>query len=89
MYFALEREHHDDREQQRDQRDRADARDESRSRTTPALGLEQHEPREHPRQERNAQVDEHALGDRPMVIRDRSTSPNWTPSSGGSTVMKS
>ena len=87
--FALEGEHHDDREQQRDQRDRADLRNERFSYQSWPLAFTQHEPREHPGEERNAQVDEHALGDRPIVIRDRSTSPKFTPSSGGSTLMNS
>ena len=61
--LALEREHHHDREQQRDQRDRADPRDERALVPRSPLGPDQREARDDPGEERDAQVDEHALGD--------------------------
>ena len=60
---ALEAEHHEDREQQGDERERADARDELLLVPLAALGLERDEAGEHAGEERDAEVDEDALGD--------------------------
>src|SRR5450756_213309 len=61
--LALEAEHDDDREQQSDERERADAWDELVLVPLAALVLEPQVAREHAGEERDAEVDEHALRD--------------------------
>ena len=63
--IALEREHHQDSEEQCDQRERADPWDESR--TVPFLAFDayEHKARDEPGDERNAKIDSNALCDLP------------------------
>jgi hypothetical protein len=61
--LALEREHHDDGEEQRDQRDAGRCAARSASRTSRALGAHEHAAGEEARGEGDAEVDGHALGD--------------------------
>ncbi len=61
--FALEREHHDDGEQQRDQGDGADSGDEPRVIPVLVLDSDQHQARHHAAKEGDAEVDRDALGD--------------------------
>ena len=63
MFSPLRREHHDDREQQGDERDRADPRDEDALIPVPAPAPDQDDPGQDPGDERDAEVDEHALRD--------------------------
>ena len=60
--FALQAEHHDDRKQKGDQGDGTDLRDELLLSPGPPPGLNEHEPRRHPGQEGDAQVDKNAPG---------------------------
>ena len=62
---ALEAEHHEDGEQQRDQRDRADPWNEDLFVPRSTFGSKQHESGDHPGQERDAEIDEDALRDLP------------------------
>src|SRR5450756_674591 len=62
---AFEAEHHEDGEQQGDERERADARDELVLVPLVALHPDAHVARDHAGDERDAEVDGHALGDLP------------------------
>ena len=53
-----------------------------------ALGLDEHEAGQHPGEERNPEVDEHALGNRPDRDSRQVDVAEAQPTSGGSTVMK-
>ncbi len=61
--LALEGEHDEDGEEQGDQGDGADLRDESLVIPLLVLHIDEDEPGDHPGDERNAEIDEDALGD--------------------------